>query len=82
MAATSSAAVTSSHRTVRAPRGEQIISQHSKVIGKFVDTHESKFGQIALKSLFEAADKDGNGVLDKEVSVTLAACSAPSPPQL
>merc|ERR1712070_568625 len=44
----------------------QIISQHSKVIGKFVDTHESKFGQIALKSLFEAADKDGNGVLDKE----------------
>ena len=44
----------------------KVISQHSKVIGAFVDTHESKFGQIALKTLFEAADKDGNGVLDKD----------------
>merc|ERR1712182_181719 len=43
-----------------------VIAEHTKVISKFVDTSESKFGQIALKSLFEAADKDGNGTLDKE----------------
>jgi hypothetical protein len=43
-----------------------VIAQHTKVISAFVDTSESRFGQIALKSLFEAADKDGNGTLDKE----------------
>ena len=36
------------------------------MISAFVDTSESKFGQIALKTLFEAADDDGNGTLDKE----------------
>merc|ERR1712094_106157 len=30
------------------------------------DTSESKFGQIALKRMFEAADKDGNGTLDPD----------------
>merc|ERR1719174_2962687 len=44
----------------------EIILQHSKVINSFVDTSESPFGQIALKRLFEAADKDGNGTLDRE----------------
>jgi hypothetical protein len=43
-----------------------VIAEHTKVISAFVDTSESRFGQIALKSLFEAADKDGNGSLDKE----------------
>ena len=44
----------------------KVIQEHTKVISAFVDTSDSKFGQIALKSLFEAADKDGNGTLDKE----------------
>merc|ERR1719329_973025 len=44
----------------------QVIAAHTKVISAFVDTHESKFGQIALKTLFDAADKDGNGTLDKD----------------
>ena len=43
-----------------------VIAKHSKVIGKFVDTSESKFGQLVLKRMFEYADKDGNGTLDKE----------------
>ena len=32
-----------------------VIAEHTKVIGAFVDTSESKFGRIALKALFEAA---------------------------
>ena len=44
----------------------KIIGEHSKVIKQFVDTSDSPTGQIALKVLFEAADKDGNGTLDKE----------------
>ena len=31
-----------------------------------VDTSESPFGQIVLKRMFEAADKNGDGTLDKE----------------
>jgi len=46
-------------------RGD-VIAQHSAVISAFVDTSESKFGQLMLKRMFEAADKDGNGTLDKE----------------
>ena len=42
----------------------KVILEHSKVIGKFVDTHDSKFGQIALKTLFDAADKNDDGTLD------------------
>merc|ERR1712085_24707 len=42
-----------------------VIAEHTKVISSFVDTSESKFGQIALKTLFEAADEDGNGTLVK-----------------
>ena len=43
-----------------------IISKHTKVINAFVDTSESEFGQIVLKRMFEAADKDNSGGLDKE----------------
>lgn len=43
----------------------QVISLHSKVIGRFVDTYETPFGQLALRRLFAAADKDRNGMLDK-----------------
>merc|ERR1719375_1706426 len=43
-----------------------VIAKHSKVIGQFVDTSESDFGQIVLKRMFDYADKDGNGTLDKE----------------
>lgn len=46
-------------------RGEAIAA-HSKVISAFVDTSESQFGQLVLSRMFEAADKDGNGTLDRE----------------
>jgi len=46
-------------------RGD-VIAAHSKVIAAFVDTSESQFGQIVLKRMFEAADKDNNGTLDKQ----------------
>lgn len=52
----------------------KVIAEHTKVIAKFVDTSESPFGRIALKALFEAADKDGNGTLDRdEVEAALLA---------
>jgi len=44
----------------------KVIAEHSNVIAKFVDTSESEFGRIALRALFDAADKDGNGTLDKD----------------
>merc|ERR1711924_553960 len=44
----------------------KVIKEHTAVISAFVDTSESKFGQIALKRMFEAADKDGNGTLDPD----------------
>jgi len=43
-----------------------VIGKHSKVIADFVDTSESKFGQLVLRRMFEYADKDGNGTLDRE----------------
>jgi len=43
-----------------------IIGKHTKVISAFVDTSESSFGQLVLRRMFEAADKDGNGTLDRE----------------
>merc|ERR1712147_312149 len=42
------------------------ITKHSKVIAEFVDTSESPFGQLVLRRMFDYADKDGNGSLDKE----------------
>ena len=52
----------------------KVILEHSKVIGKFVDTSESKFGRIVLKTLFEAADSNKDGQLSCE-EVRLA-CNA------
>jgi len=43
-----------------------VIAKHSKVIAEFVDTSASPFGQLVLKSMFEYADKDGNGTLDRQ----------------
>ena len=49
-----------------------VIAKHSKVIANFVDTSESPFGQLVLRRMFEYADKDGNGTLDKaEVQAAL-----------
>merc|ERR1711879_93479 len=42
------------------------IAQHSKVISAFVDSSESPFGQLVLAKMFEAADKDKNGTLDRQ----------------
>jgi EF-hand domain pair len=42
------------------------IALHSDVIGKFVETAESRFGQRALQVLFTLADKDHNGTIDEE----------------
>eukprot|EP00316_Scyphosphaera_apsteinii_P012661 CAMPEP_0119317968 /NCGR_PEP_ID=MMETSP1333-20130426/45094_1 /TAXON_ID=418940 /ORGANISM="Scyphosphaera apsteinii, Strain RCC1455" /LENGTH=219 /DNA_ID=CAMNT_0007324053 /DNA_START=161 /DNA_END=820 /DNA_ORIENTATION=+ len=44
----------------------EVIAKHTKVINAFVDTSESRFGQLVLKRMFAAADKDGNGTLDRE----------------
>merc|ERR1711907_511849 len=44
----------------------QVIAEHTKVITAFVDTSDSPFGQIALRRLFDAADRDKNGTLDRE----------------
>lgn len=43
----------------------KVIATHSTVIKDFVDTHETKFGQFALRALFSMADKDNNGSLDR-----------------
>jgi len=52
-------------KELNALRGK-VIAEHSKVISAFVDTSESKFGQLVLSRMFEAADKDGNGTLDRQ----------------
>ena len=44
----------------------KVILEHSKVIGKFVDTSDSKFGRIALKTLFAAADSNEDEQLSVE----------------
>jgi hypothetical protein len=44
----------------------KVIAEHSKVIAAFVDTSQSTTGRIALRALFQAADSDGNGTLDRE----------------
>ena len=63
----------------------KVITEHSKVIARFVDTSESRFGQIALSRLFAAADSDDSGTLDKrEVEAALLALgyarAQPPPP--
>jgi len=44
----------------------EAIKAHSNVIAQFVDTSDSPFGKLALRKLFEAADVDKSGQLDKE----------------
>merc|ERR1719378_971626 len=43
-----------------------VIAEHTKVIQAFVDTADSPFGCMALGKLFELADMDGNGTIDRE----------------
>lgn len=42
------------------------ISIHSDVIASFVSTSETVFGNAVLRSLFQLADKDGNGAIDED----------------
>lgn len=51
--------------TLNKVRGKAI-SLHSDVIGSFVDTSDSAFGDVVLRSLFKLADKDGNGTICQE----------------
>jgi hypothetical protein len=46
------------------------ISAHSDIISSFVSTAEWPTGQAALKALFTVADKNGNGLIEKEELVT------------
>ena len=52
----------------------KIILEHSKVISKFIDTSDSKFGKLALKTLFKAADLNNDGSL--EFNEVKSACIA------
>jgi hypothetical protein len=42
------------------------IGLHSKVIGGFVDTAETEFGDRVLRALFDLADKDKSGTIEEE----------------
>ena len=42
------------------------ISLHSDVIASFVETSNSAVGQTVLKSMFQAADTNANGVIEEE----------------
>lgn len=42
------------------------ISLHSDVIKSFVDTSDSQLGQSVIAQLFQIADADRNGVIDKD----------------
>ena len=44
----------------------KVIGLHSKVIGSFVDTAETDFGEKVLKTLFYMADKDNSGTIDEQ----------------
>lgn len=43
-----------------------VIAQHSSMIQRFVGTAESKFGNMVLRALFQAADTNGNGRIEME----------------
>merc|ERR1712023_561855 len=43
----------------------KVIAEHTKVIQAFVDTADSPFGCMALEKLFEIADVDGSGTIDR-----------------
>jgi hypothetical protein len=44
----------------------KVISLHSDVIGNFVETYDTPFGRSVLKSLFEVADVNHNGIIEKD----------------
>ena len=44
----------------------RVIGAHTKVIQAFVDTSDSPFGCLALEKLFEMADLDGDGTIDRD----------------
>lgn len=44
----------------------KVISMHSDVIGSFVETSETAFGDAALRSLFRLTDKNGDGTISQE----------------
>mmetsp|Transcript_113852 Transcript_113852/g.284783 ORF Transcript_113852/g.284783 Transcript_113852/m.284783 type:complete len:193 (-) Transcript_113852:343-921(-) len=44
----------------------QAIKAHCDMMQAFLDTSDTPFGKIALKKIFELADEDGSGQLDKE----------------
>lgn len=46
------------------------IGLHSKVIGGFVDTHETPIGETALRALFQLADVNKNGSIEEEELAT------------
>ena len=48
------------------PFRAKVISKHTEVIQSFVETSDSPFGCMALEKLFEIADMDGNGTIDRE----------------
>ena len=41
-----------------------MIKLHSEVIGSFVETSDSEFGNAVLRTMFEYADLNGNGVVE------------------
>jgi hypothetical protein len=52
----------------------KIIGLHSDVIGSFVNTAGSPFGEQALKTMFQLADQNKNGKIDEqELSASLRA---------
>ena len=48
------------------PFRAKVIAEHTKVIQAFVETSDSPMGCMALKKLFELADVDGSGAVDRE----------------
>ena len=48
------------------PFRARVIQEHTKVIQAFVETSDSPLGCIALKKLFELADVDQSGAVDRE----------------
>lgn len=44
----------------------KVISLHSDVIANFVSTAQWRTGQAALKTLFQVADKNANGLLEED----------------
>lgn len=49
-----------------------VIKRHKRIITEFVDTHNTPLGRVAMRTLFETADTNGDGWLDSnELSIAL-----------